>query len=314
MTDATAFAAVVAQQSLFHCWRQALAGSAIRRRQERLHSASAARRIGCAPRGSASLPPQQPSGADDELGAPPSLAGRDWREFRATLFAGGTRELANVRNAARRPGFWAHPLALPECGSILASHPALYRHNQPYLTQAVVFLTQHDPRGSRGLILNRPLAGTVAELERGGLLGRSSSLAETALAGQPVYLGGPNPLGFDTPIAVIHGHCSGIDPESHEPLQGVYMGSSRDVMGLVEKGHLKPEEVRLFYGCVAWEPGALLAEVEDGEWFPASASRSFALEQCIGLQTPLWRELMECMGSVYENIARKAYGDADQAS
>jgi putative transcriptional regulator len=245
-------------------------------------------------------------GGDD---APPSLEGRDWREVRAVLQAGGRDALVAARAGADRAGFYAFPLALPEVGCCLASHPAYYRRNKMYLTQSVVFVTSHDDKaGSAGLVLNRPLSGTAAALQAAGVFGRSCDLASTPLATAPVYLGGSDALGDHAPVAVIH--PGGADVEGAlEPLTGVYTSSVDRVLPLIECGAVKPGDVRLFSGCIRWAPGELRAEVEAGEWFAASASAAFPLSPCIGLPTPLWRELMVCMSPVHEQIARQVFGD-----
>lgn len=258
------------------------------------------------------------SGEDDapadkgEDDAPPSLAGKDWREARAILQAGGLEALEEARAAADREGFHAFPLSLPEPGCCLASHPAYYRRNKMYLTQSVIFVTRHDETGSVGLVLNRPLAGTCAALESTGLFGRSTDLKSSPLAESPVYLGGPDALVDDAPVAVIHGSGKGLEG-TIEPLSGVYTSSVGVVLPLIESGELKAEDVRLFSGCVRWPPGQLSSEVESGEWFAASASSAFPLSHCIGLPTPLWRELMNAMSPLHEKIAQQVYGEENTA-
>jgi putative AlgH/UPF0301 family transcriptional regulator len=250
--------------------------------------------------------PQSPSPADD---VPPSLDGRDWREVRATLIAGGQEKLNESRAAASRAGFFAHPLAVPEEGALLASHPAFYRRGASYMTQSVIFLIKHGgTEDSIGLILNRPLAGSVAENEKEGLFGRSSNLADTPLCNQPVYLGGPHSLGSDAPVAVLHAHGADL-PKSREPLSGVFTGDLNGIVQKVKDGLVSADEVRLFHGCVSWPPGALRAEVESGEWFASAGSASFATTQCIGLPTPLWYTLMTASSDITAGIARNIFGE-----
>jgi putative transcriptional regulator len=247
----------------------------------------------------------------DEDDAPPSLDGKDWREVRAVLQAGGVQALAEERAKADRDGFHAFPLSLPEQGCCLASHPAFYRRNRTYLTQSVVFVTRHDETGSIGLVLNRPLAGTAAKLESTGLFGRSTTFRNSALANAPVYLGGSDALIDDAPVAVIHAAGAGLN-RTIEPLAGVFTSSIDVVMPLIHSGELKAEQVRLFSGCIRWRPGQLRSEVESGEWFAASASSAFPLSPCIGLTTPLWRELMQVLSPVHAKIAQKVYGEESE--
>lgn len=248
-----------------------------------------------------------PGNLDDEV--PLNTGDRDWREVRATLQAGGVDKLRQKRASGRRQGFYGHPLSLPERGAFLASHPAYYRRNKPYMTQAVVFLTRHNEHGSRGLILNRPLAGTLRDVESTGILGRSSHFRDTILADQPVYRGGPYPHSDGSALAAIYPRVAPVSSAT-EPIRNVFTGPLDDsVLELLLTGVLKPCQVRLFFGCMKWPPHMLNAEVETNEWFVASASAAFALDQCVALETPLWKEMMDCLSSVHRQIARRVYED-----
>lgn len=250
--------------------------------------------------------------ARDEGGgeAPPSLDGQDWREVRAMLQAGGLSALQERRESVQRAGFHAFPLSFPEVGCFLAAHPGFYRRNQPYLTQAVVFLVQHGEEGSMGFVLNRPLGGEVRSIEEAGMLGRALDLSSTPLSSSPVYLGGPDSLGADSPLAVLHGLSDELEG-TREPLTGVFVSPLGKVVEAVVSGELSPAKVRLMAGCMKWGPGKLLESVESGEWFAASASKDFALSHCIGLPTPLWKELMLAMSPLHEQIAKQVYRDDD---
>jgi len=62
-------------------------------------------------------------------------------------------------------GLWAHATQIPEVGGLLiatAEVPELT--NDPRLWQIVIFLIEHGPQGSRGLILNRPATAQVGDL------------------------------------------------------------------------------------------------------------------------------------------------------
>lgn len=253
---------------------------------------------------------QEDSIRDGDDGAAPSLEGQDWREVRAMLQAGGMSALEERRQILNRPGFHAFPLSFPEVGCFLASHPAFYRRNHMYLTQSVVFVTQHDEAGSTGLVVNRPLSGDVRSIEEAGVLGRALDLSSTPLASSPVYLGGPDSLGADAPLAVIHDSGDGVEG-AREPLTGVLVSPLDNIIESVVSGALDPAKVRLMSGCLKWGPGKLIEAVENGEWFAASASKEFALSHCVGLPTPLWKELMLVMSPLHEQIARQVYKDDD---
>src|ERR1700739_4152455 len=65
-------------------------------------------------------------------------------------------------------------------GSLLVAHPNML---DPNFRRAVLFISAHDRDGALGLIINRPLDKSVAALV--------SEATPEALAGVPVFLGGP---------------------------------------------------------------------------------------------------------------------------
>ena len=95
--------------------------------------------------------------------------------------------------------------------------------------QLVVFLLEHGPRGSRGVILNRPAAAKFGDLLQWGYTSTQadeseSARIERAFSGCQVYLGGffsPNRIG-QQPITLLHGQAQLAD--SHEVLPGIYIG------------------------------------------------------------------------------------------
>lgn len=239
------------------------------------------------------------------------VTGRDWREFRAALVAGSAEALARRKEGAYRAGHWAHPLATLEEGCFLCSHPAYYRRAAPYLTQSVVFITMCGPRGATGLVLNRPLRGDVAELERDGMFGRSSQLAATPMAKQPVYVGGPDLIESGV-MNIVH-PCADLNAEdSREPLAGVFVGALPQFVERVKRGESKPTDARLFAGCLRWGAGELEKEIDEGSWYCAAASPLFALKHCLQLPKPLWVELMQTMGQPFAQIASQVYEENEE--
>ena len=64
-----------------------------------------------------------------------------------------------------REGLWAHETELPELGGLLlarAEAPDL--NSDSRLCQLVIFLLEHGPDGSKGVIINRPARASVGDL------------------------------------------------------------------------------------------------------------------------------------------------------
>lgn len=246
-------------------------------------------------------------------------ADRDWREVRAILHAGSEQAFRKRLSECHRAGHWAHPLSLPETGCYLASHPALFRRDAPYLTQSVVFLIEHcAKRGATGLVLNRPLRGSLNSLLDGGVITVDDDRqipqeALNTLNGAHVYLGGTGNY-EGSPLILLEGTDASTRHPSRawaEPRAGVQVAALDTAFrGRPGTPSDPPREpMRVFAGCVKWGAGRLEAEVDSGEWFVFSASTKYATEHCIQLAKPLWREIMESTGEPFAKIARQAYGD-----
>ncbi len=191
---------------------------------------------------------------------------------------------------------------MPETGCFLASHPAFFRREAPYLTQSVVFVVSYSPAdGAKGIVLNRPLNRlAVPEFSR--------EIREL-IGSHHVYLGGPN--GFEgSALLVLHGdaRAAARNRKTHEPLPGVYVAPIDTSRGARAATTPLTADARVFAGCVRWPPGKLEAEVSESEWFCISASEKFATSHCIQLPKPLWVEIMESQGEPFGKIARRLYG------
>lgn len=204
-------------------------------------------------------------------------------------------------------------LSTPETGCFLASHPAYYRRSALYLTQAVVFLTKYEEGvGATGLVLNRPMLGTVAELEKDGNFGFSSNLASTALGSQPVYIGGPDQTD-SVHLSVLHSNSTVQVDGTQEPHNGVFLTEAEKFLANSEDmTQADAANARLFMGCIRWEPGELESEVSEGSWYCIAASPMFALKHCIQLPKPLWVEIMQNQGMPFAKIASQVYEEENE--
>lgn len=96
---------------------------------------------------------------------------------------------------------------------------------------------------------------------------------------------------------------------SVEVVPGIYLGGESAAAEAVNAELAAAHEFRFFAGCKIWEPGQLAREMAAGAWASAACSRSLVLKQCLGLPTPLWKEVMELMGGEFGVTARAAYGE-----
>ena len=130
----------------------------------------------------------------------------------------------------------------------------------------VVYLCEHSEKGALGLVINKPIDITLANLfEKVDLSLEGSELAE-----QPVYFGGPvqTERGF-----VLH------EPQGREgqtfssTLQvpgGLEMTTSKDVLEAMSHGQ-GPRRVLVTLGYSGWSAGQLEDEIGRNGWLTVAA-------------------------------------------
>jgi putative transcriptional regulator len=131
---------------------------------------------------------------------------------------------------------------------------------------AVVYLCEHSEKGALGLVINKPIDITLANLfEKVDL-----SLEGSDLADQPVYFGGPvqTERGF-----VLH-EPQGDDAQAfNSTLQvpgGLEMTTSKDVLEALSHGQ-GPKRVLVTLGYSGWSAGQLEDEIGRNGWLTVDA-------------------------------------------
>ncbi|MFO1337455.1 MAG: YqgE/AlgH family protein [Burkholderiaceae bacterium] len=130
----------------------------------------------------------------------------------------------------------------------------------------VVYLCEHSEKGALGLVINKPIDITLANLfEKVDL-----SLEGSALAEQPVYFGGPvqTERGF-----VLHEPQSDQTQAFSSTLQvpgGLEMTTSKDVLEAMSHGQ-GPKRVLVTLGYSGWSAGQLEDEIGRNGWLTVDA-------------------------------------------
>lgn len=151
--------------------------------------------------------------------------------------------------------------------NFLIAMPAL---EDPYFSNALVYICEHNENGALGIIVNRPI-----DMDLAGLFEKIDiKLEQPSLARLPVYFGGPVQLdrGF-----VLHrpiGHWQSTLAITGE----IGLTSSRDVLAAVAKDGL-PDEIIVSLGYAGWDAGQLEDELAQNSWLtvPARAGILFDL-------------------------------------
>ena len=130
----------------------------------------------------------------------------------------------------------------------------------------VVYLCEHSEKGALGLVINKPIDITLANLfEKVDL-----SLEGSALAEEPVYFGGPvqTERGF-----VLHEPRSDELQAFSSTLQvpgGLEMTTSKDVLEAMSHGQ-GPKRVLVTLGYSGWSAGQLEDEIGRNGWLTVDA-------------------------------------------
>lgn len=165
-------------------------------------------------------------------------------------------------------------------GSLLLAHPKL---RDPNFARAVVLLSLHNNEGAMGVVLNRPMGKTLADL--GPEFGRSE------LAKVPVYCGGPvNPA----QLLLVAWQTTSFDGTFK-----LYFGlDPQKLQELMDETTL---EVRAFLGYSGWSAGQLEGEMKGNTWLvsPVPAELLGRLDgedlwrRVVGGISPEWRVIVD---------------------
>lgn len=154
---------------------------------------------------------------------------------------------------------------------LLIASPAL---QDPNFRQTVVLLVEHGESGALGVVLNRPLDRSIADLWK--------QISDTSTDCQaPVFWGGP----VAGPLMVIHRH---EDLSDWMVTPGVFFSTSRE--SIDEVMQRAGEDLRFFVGCAGWTAGQLESELAEGAWDFVAADEASVFDGAPELWSRLARE------------------------
>ena len=132
----------------------------------------------------------------------------------------------------------------------------------PNFYRAVVLMIEHTEKGSMGVVVNRPMGTTIAEVMR---------QLEIGWNGDPealVFFGGPVEPRSGW---LLHDPAGSSEPEGTLQLApGLAVSTSPDLLSELA-GH-PLERMRLLLGYAGWGAGQLERELAEGAWVLAEAS------------------------------------------
>lgn len=154
-------------------------------------------------------------------------------------------------------------------------------------SRSVILLCEHNPGGSFGLVINKPLNMDLPD--------ELLSLSERQNPNIALLCGGtlqPNQM------ILLHS-SEAIPSETLHVCNGVFLGGDLEFLQK-EMTEVSGAHLRLCFGYSAWGAGQLEREVLSGAWFlhPASDEHVF--------QTPpskIWQTLLRSMGGKYATLS-----------
>lgn len=165
-----------------------------------------------------------------------------------------------------------------EIGNILIAEPFL---EGKYFSRSVIFMVEHDEKGSIGFVLNKPMSFTTSDL-----------VTELAGVDFPVYIGGPVE---QNQLYYLHKH-----PELEDALpvvDGIYWGGDFAVLAqMLQEDKIQPGEIRFFAGYSGWDAGQLERELEENTWMIGDITNKKFFELP---NTDLWESSMSELGGRY---------------
>lgn len=128
----------------------------------------------------------------------------------------------------------------------------------PYFSQAVVYIYEHDETGATGFIINKPTNIMVSDV-----LSRTEiPCTDPKNKNRPMLLGGP--VKQEQLFLIFY------DREKDSVGNPFCVSSSRDL--LTSMGSGQHENMMAFLGYAAWEAGQLENEIKQNSWLVASAN------------------------------------------
>ncbi len=176
-------------------------------------------------------------------------------------------------------------------GQFLVATPQLL---DPNFARSVVLLIQHGEQGALGVVLNRRLEKSVADLWK-----EVSTVASESQ--QQVHLGGP----VTGPLMAVH---TAADLAEMEIVPNVFFAAQKEHLDSLVS---RPEsEFRIFLGHAGWGGGQLEGELEAGAWLTMSASR----ELIFSPEENLWEAVTRRIGREFFGSTLKITGFPEDPS
>lgn len=169
----------------------------------------------------------------------------------------------------------------PEAGKALISEPFLL---DPHFTRTVLYLTEHNPEGTLGFIVNRSTELTVSEVVPD----------LTALENHELFYGGP--VGQDQ-LFYLHLLGEELDGAIKVGDKLWWGGEFEKLKELAINGRLNETNIKFFIGYSGWAPNQLADELKQKSWIVADINEELLFAK---LTKEFWTEALAGLGKKYK--------------
>jgi putative transcriptional regulator len=188
---------------------------------------------------------------------------------------------------APRPSPPTPPANEPAIGRLLVAN----RQVEGFFGESVIVLVDHGAHGSLGLIVNRPVEVTLAEL--------LPDLEPARSHHENAWLGGP--VAPDQLLLLIRARAA--PPGSAPVLDGLHVSGDQNTLRALLDEPARGVEFRAYVGYAGWAPGQLASELARGDWTlaPGDAASVFARDP-----SGLWEKLLRRHQEIQVQLRRLA--------
>jgi putative transcriptional regulator len=222
---------------------------------------------------------------------------------------------------------WAHSLGHIERGCVLIANEKL---GGVFHQTVVLIIDHHEKTGSTGIIINRPMQGTLLKVASETVSNVDLSI-KLAFNNAAVSYGGPV---MQDEYTCLHGYGEVEGAKKISP--GVFVGGSNVLLNEVRQNRFDPQQCLFVKGHAAWVPHQLQREISKGVWYTAAASDDFLLRYAGAPRHTtgstdnvndtgnsktadesdgdgdLWSDVLTTMGGNYAEIAKRYHGRGDK--
>jgi putative transcriptional regulator len=139
----------------------------------------------------------------------------------------------------------------PAAGMFLVAKRDL---RDPHFNRSVIYLLEHGPEGSVGLIVNRPSGVKLSEVITG--------IREQVAARHSLYFGGP----VQHRQVIMLMRNAGQTRQIRRVVGDIYFSADRNVMNRLLAENKPQDELHFYAGHASWSAGQLARELQGDSW------------------------------------------------